>query len=348
MLPAISSFYAHVSAREGLHNPAYDVFAIWVMKQTDLGLNLTTKRTRKRGFLAQMERVVPRTTLVELVLPYALEGKKGLPPFAVEAMLRIHFIQQWFTLSDPAMEEALHDVPLFREFAGLGWDGRLPDESTILRFRHLLERHKLAEQILVVNDLLSGKGLWLKAGTVVDATLIVAPSSTKNKDGRRDPEMHHSKKGNEWYFGMKCHIGADADSGLVHTVRATAGNVSDVVEANSLLHRQEHVVFADAGYQGAAKRVDAKAGVNWRIALRPGQRRALDKGNPIDVLIDQVEKLKASVRAKVEHPFRVIKCQFGHVKVRYRGLKKNTAQLVTLFALSNLWMARGRLLAAQA
>ncbi len=319
------------------------------MKQTDLGVNLTTKRTRKREFLAQMERVVPWTALVELVMPYASEGKKGRPPFAVEAMLRIHFMQQWFTLSDPSMEEALHDVPLFREFAGLGWDSRLPDESTILRFRHLLERHKLAEQILVVvNDLLSSKGLLLKAGTVVDATLIAAPSSTKNKDGQRDPEMYQSKKGNEWFFGMKAHIGVDAHSGLVHTVRGTSGNVNDVVEANSLLHRQERVVFADAGYQGAAHRPDAGSGVNWRIALGPGKRRALDKGNEIDALVDQIEKLKASVRAKVEHPFRVIKRQFGHVKVRYRGLTKNTAQLITLFALSNLWMARGRLLAAQA
>ena len=319
------------------------------MKQTDLGLNLTTKRTRKREFLAQMERVVPWTALVELVMPYAPEGMKGRPPFAVEAMLRIHFMQQWFTLSDPAMEEALHDVPLFREFTGLGWDRRLPDESTILRFRHLLERHKIAEQILaVVNDLLISQGLLLKAGTVVDATLIAAPSSTKNKDGQRDPEMHQSKKGNQWYFGMKCHIGVDADSGLVHTVRGTSGNVNDVVEANSLLHRDESVVFADSGYQGAARRPDAKPGVDWRIALGPGRRRALDKGNQIDALIDQVEKLKASVRAKVEHPFRVIKRQFGHVKVRYRGLKKNTAQLITLFALSNLWMARGRLLAVRA
>ena len=319
------------------------------MKQTDLGLNLTTKRTRKREFLAQMERVVPWATLVELVAPYAPEGKKGRPPFAVETMLRIHFMQQWFTLSDPAMEEALHDVPLFREFASMGWDSRLPDESTILRFRHLLERHKLADQILaLVNDLLTGKGLLLKAGTVVDATLIAAPSSTKNKDGQRDPEMHQSKKGNQWFFGMKAHIGVDADSGLVHTVRGTAGNVNDVLEANSLLHGQESDVFADAGYQGAAKRPDARAGVNWRIAMRPGQRRVLDQADEIDALGDKIEKLKASVRAKVEHPFRVIKRQFGHTKVRYRGLKKNTAQLVTLFALSNLWMVRGKLMAAQA
>ncbi|HMM84658.1 IS5 family transposase [Azohydromonas sp.] len=316
------------------------------MKQADLGLNLTTKRTRKREFLAQMERVVPWAALVELVAPNAPEGKKGRPPFPVETMLRIHFMQQWFTLSDPAMEEALHDVPLFREFAGLGWDTRLPDESTILRFRHLLERHKLAEQILAtVNGVLLGKGLMLKAGTVVDATLIAAPSSTKNAGGERDPEMHQAKKGNQWYFGMKAHIGVDADSGLVHTVRGTAANVSDVVEGNSLLHGQETDVFADAGYQGAHKRADANDDVRWHVAMRPGKRRALDKSRVVDQLIDQVERIKASVRAKVEHPFRVVKRQFGHVKVRYRGLKKNTAQLVTLFALSNLWMVRRTLLA---
>ena len=190
------------------------------MMQADLGLNLTTKRTRKREFLAQMERVVPSAALVELMAPYAAQGQKGRPPFAVATMLRIHCMQQWFTLSDPAMEEALHDIALFREFAGLGWDSRLPDESTILRFRHLLERHKLAEQILsLVNDLLRGKGLMLKAGTVVDATLISAPSSTKNNSGERDPQMHQSKKGKQWFFGMKAHIGVDAESGLVHSVQ---------------------------------------------------------------------------------------------------------------------------------
>lgn len=317
---------------------------ITIMKQTDLGLNLSTKRTRKREFLAEMESVVPWAQLVELIAPYAPEGKKGRPPFALQTMLRIHFMQQWFTLSDPAMEEALHDMPLFREFAHLSWDSRLPDESTILRFRHLLERHKLAEQILAtVNDLLRYKGLMLKAGTVVDATLIAAPSSTKNATGERDPEMHQTKKGNQWYFGMKAHIGADAESGLVHTVRGTPANVNDVVEGNSLLHGEEAVVFADAGYQGAEKRPDAKADTNWHVAMKPGKRRALNKTSELGRLSEQIEKLKASVRAKVEHPFRVIKRQFGHVKVRYRGLKKNTAQLVTLFALSNLWMVRKKL-----
>ena len=315
------------------------------MKQADLGLSLTTKRTRKREFLAQMERVVPWAALVDLVAPHAPEGKKGRPPFPVQTMLRIHFMQQWFTLSDPAMEEALHDIALFREFAGLGWDSRLPDETTILRFRRLLEKHKLAEQMLAtVNELLSTKGLMLKTGTVVDATLIAAPSSTKNASGERDPEMHQAKKGNQWHFGMKAHIGVDAQSGMVHTVRGTSANVNDVVEANSLLHGQETDVHGDAGYQGAAKRPDAKPGVNWHIAMRPGKRKALDKIHPVPSVIDQIERLKASIRAKVEHPFRVIKRQFGHVKVRYRGLKKNTAQLTTLFALSNLWMARTKLL----
>ena len=315
------------------------------MQQTELGLNLSTKRTRKREFLAQMERVVPWTELEALIAPYAPQGLRGRPPFLVSTMLRIHFMQQWFTLSDPAMEEALHDVPLFREFAALNYETRLPDESTILRFRHLLEENKLAAQILqTVNELLQAKGLLLKAGTVVDATLIAAPSSTKNASGERDPEMHQTKKGNQWHFGMKAHIGVDADSGLVHTVRGTAANVNDVVEANSLLHGQESDAFGDAGYQGAAKRPDAGEGVAWHIAMRPGKRRALDKTRKVDALIDQLEALKASIRAKVEHPFRVIKRQFGHLKVRYRGLAKNTAQLTLLFALSNLWMVRRKLL----
>ena len=316
------------------------------MKQNSLGLPNSSRRTRKREFLEAMDRVVPWSELVSLIEPYAPEsGRRGQQPFAVEAMLRIHFMQQWFNLSDPAMEEALHDVPVFRDFAGLSnWADAMPSESSILRFRHLLERHKLAEQILAtVNGLLSAKGLLLKAGTVVDATLIAAPSSTKNRDGARDPDMHQSKKGQQWYFGMKAHIGVDAESGLVHTVQGTAGNVNDVVEANSLLHGEETVVFTDAGYQGADKRPDAKPGVTWHVAMRPGKRRALDTDNNLaDALLDQVERIKAGVRAKVEHPFRVIKRQFGHVKVRYRGLKKNTAQLKTLFALSNLWMVRNK------
>ena len=315
------------------------------MKQATLNINLNLKKTRKREFLEQMEQVVPWGDLVALIAPYYPEGKNGRPPFALQTMLRTHFMQQWFTLSDPAMEEAFFDTPLYREFAQLEEFERMPDESTILRFRHRLEKHKLAEKILLsVNELLSQRGLLLKTGTVVDATLIAAPTSTKNKDQARDPDMHSSKKGNQWYFGMKAHIGADAESGLVHTVRGTSGHVSDIAEGNTLLHGQETVAFGDAGYQGIEKRADAKAEVTWHIAMRPGKRKALDKDNTADAMIDKAEKLKAGIRAKVEHPFRVIKRQFGFVKVRYRGLKKNTAQLFTLFALSNLWMVRKKLM----
>ena len=275
---------------------------------SSLDLNLSTKKTRKQELLAQMDRVVPWAALVEVIAPYYPEGKNGRPPFALETMLRIHCMQQWFTLSDLAMEEAFFDTPIYREFAGLDAHGRMPDESTILRFRHRLEKHKLAEQILAtVNELLAAQGLLLKAGTAVDATLIAAPSSTKNKDKKRDPEMHSSQKGNEWHFGMKAHIGVDADSGLVHTVIGTSGNVADVVEGNSLLHGQETDGFGDAGYQGIDKRPDAKKDVTWHIAMRPGKRRALDKeNNPVDALIDQVEKIKASIRAtRVRHFDRV-------------------------------------------
>ena len=326
------------------------------MKQISLattGYELITKRTRKRIFLEEMNLVVPWTELVGLIQPHASPqptAKGGRPAFRVETMLRIHFLQQWFGLSDPAMEEALEDIPMYWQFAQLDPGmTRLPDESTILRFRHLLEANNLSLQIMAtINALLTQRGLMLKTGTVVDATLIAAPSSTKNKDRARDPEMHSSKKGEQMYFGMKAHIGADAESGLVHTVLGTSGNVHDVTQGNSLLHGQESVAFGDAGYQGIEKRVDANTNIKWHIAMRPGKRKALSKDNEADALTDKAEKLKAGIRAKVEHPFRVIKRLFGFVKVRYRGLKKNTAQLITLFALSNLWMVRGKLMGAGA
>jgi IS5 family transposase len=318
------------------------------MKQLGLGLNLSTKKTRKGKFLDEMERVVPWPALVQIVEPHCPRAKTGRPPFAVETMLRIHYLPQWFSLSDPAMEEALHDTPLFREFAKIDQGvARLPDETTILRFRHLLERHNLAPDMLrLVNDILGAKGLMLRTGTVVDATLIAAPSSTKNADGERDPEMHQAKKGNNWYFGMKAHIGVDAHSGLVHTVAGTAANVNDLNMAGALLHGDEEAAFGDAGYQGVHKRPEA-AGPTWHVAMRPGLRRQLNPFIEPDFVAERVEKMKASIRAKVEHPFRVLKRQFGFTKVRYRGLKKNTAQIVTLFALSNLWMARRQLMDAQ-
>ena len=324
------------------------------MKQMSLdttGFERKTKRTRKREFLDEMNLVVPWAELVSLIAPHSptRSAKGGRPPFAVETMLRIHFLQQWFNLSDPAMEEALYDTPMFREFAGLDMgEDRLPEESTVLRFRHLLEAHNLSLQILAtVNATLMAKGLLLKQGTVVDATLIAAPSSTKNQDGERDPEMHQTKKGNQWHFGMKAHAGVDADSGLVHSVATTAANAHDVTQAHALLHGEETDVFADSGYRGVEKREEIQAqhpDVNWHIAMMPGKRKMLDKETPMGAVLEKLEQAKASIRAKVEHPFRVIKRQFGFVKVKYRGLAKNTANLVTLFALSNLWMVRKRLL----
>ena len=237
---------------------------------------------------------------------------------------------------------------MYRQFAGLDAGlTQIPDESTILRFRHLLEAHELSAQLLAtINDMLTARGLMLKSGSAVDATLIAVRSSTKNESGERDPEMHQEKKGNQWHFGMKSQIGVNADSSLRHTVVGTAANVNDVTQVHALLHGEEAVVFADAGNQGGTKRAEA-TGVAWQIAMRPGKRRSLS-ATPWGTLAEQIEKAKASIRAKVEHPFRAIKHRFGHVKVRYRGLSKNTAQLVTLFALGNLWMARKTLMKERA
>ena len=322
------------------------------MKQMSLattGFELVTKRTRKREFLDEMNLVIPWSELLSLIAPHAPAGKTGRPPFATEVMLRIHLLQQFFGHSDPAMEEALHDIPLYQEFAHLDAGmTRLPDETTILRFRHMLEAHGLGQQILAtVNTKLIDRGLMLKTGTVVDATLIAAPCSTKNDKGERDPEMHQTKNGNQWHFGMKAHIGVDAESGLVHTVTTTAANAHDITQAHALLHGEEEMVFADSGYRGVEKREEIQEqhpDVDWQIAMTPGKRKALNKSKPSHALRDKLEKLKASIRAKVEHPFRVIKCQFGHRKARYRGLAKNTNQLLVMFALSNLWMVRKRML----
>jgi transposase, IS5 family len=308
------------------------------------GFELKAKRTRKREFLEEMERVVPWAELVGLIEPHAAKAglQGGRPAFAVPAMLRIHFMQQWFGHSDSAMEEALYDVPVLRDFARLdiGVD-RIPDESTILRFRHMLEANGIAQQIFaLVRDQLVAKGLLLKEGTIVDATLIAAAPSTKNRDKARDPQMHQSKKGNQWHFGMKAHIGVDDDSGLVHAVICTAGNVSDVCKANELLQGQETHACGDAGYQGADKREEARQDIKWDIAMKRGKRKALDKGTLLGGLIDQVETIKSQIRAKVEHVFRVVKCQFGYRKVRYKGLAKNEAQINTLMALANLYQAR--------
>ena len=322
------------------------------MTQSNFGFDPVHKKTRKEIFLEEMNRVVPWAALVGIIQPHARGAHQALggrPPFAVETMLRIHCLQLWWNLSDPAMEEELHERPLYREFAGLAGTPRIPDETTILRFRHVLEKHDLAAQVIAkINAGLAQQGLMLKTGTIVDATIIAAPNSTKNKDGQRDPQMHQTKKGNAWHFGMKAHIGVDAESGLVHTVIGTAANVNDVTQGAALLHGEEEMVFADAGYRGIDKRDEAKdLEVTWHVAMQPGKRRALNPKNRRDRLLEKIEKLKASVRAKVEHPFRVIKQQFGYTKARYRGLAKNTARLTMLFAMSNLWMVRKQLMGSQ-
>ncbi|EIY2610729.1 IS5 family transposase [Pseudomonas aeruginosa] len=303
------------------------------------------KQTRKELFLIEMDQVVPWKGLVALIDPHYPKGEGGRPAYPLMAMLRIHLMQNWFGYSDPAMEEALYETTILRQFAGLSLE-RIPDETTILNFRRLLEKHELAAGILaVINGYLGDRGLSLRQGTIVDATLINAPSSTKNKDGKRDPEMHQTKKGNQYYFGMKAHIGVDDESGLVHSVVGTAANVADVTQVDKLLHGEENMVGADAGYTGVEKRPEHEGReVIWQIAARRSTYKKLSKRSALYKAKRKIEKAKAQVRAKVEHPFRVIKRQFGYVKTRFRGLAKNTAQLVTLFALSNLWMVRRHLL----
>jgi len=301
------------------------------------------KQTRKELFLIEMDRVVPWKGLVALIEPHYPKGEGGRPAYPLMAMLRVHLMQNWFGYSDPAMEEALYETTILRQFAGLSLE-RIPDETTILNFRRLLEKHELAAGILaVINGYLGDRGLSLRQGTIVDATLINAPSSTKNKDGKRDPEMHQTKKGN--FFGAKAHIGVDDESGLVHSVVVTAANVADVTQVDKLLHGEENMVGADAGYTGVEKRPEHEGReVIWQIAARRSTYKKLDKRSALYKAKRKIEKAKAQVRAKVEHPFRVIKRQFGYTKVRFRGLAKNTSQMVTLFALSNLWMARRHLL----
>lgn len=304
------------------------------------------KQTRREIFLAEMEQVVPWKALLEVIEPVYPKAGRGRRPYRLETMLRIHLMQNWFGLSDPGMEEALYEIVPLRQFAQLPLTGALPDETTVLNFRRLLEKHALAARLFdEVNAHLTTKGLLLKRGTIVDATIVHAPSSTKNASKARDPEMHQTRKGNQWYFGMKAHIGVDGDSGLVHTVTTTAANAADVSQVEHLLHGREESVHGDAGYIGAEKRVKpSRRRRHWHIASKRGQVKAMVEGVRKRAT-QKLETLKAKYRARVEHPFRVVKCQFGYRKVRFKGLAKNTAQVVTLFALSNLWMARRKLLA---
>jgi len=318
------------------------------MKQTSFAqaeFAAKKKKTRRERFLAEMEQAVPWSRLLKALSPFYYpdsRGKRGRPPIPLKRMLRMYFVQQWYALADEALEDAIYDSQALRNFVGIDLAVEsVPDSTTLLKFRHLLEKQALTQVIFEqINGHLADRGMLMREGTIVDATIIAAPPSTKNKAKARDPEMHQTKKGNEWYFGMKAHIGTDADSGLVHSLTGTAANVADITETERLLHGEESDVFADAGYTGVAKRDELKdKNVTWHVAEKRGKLKKMEEG-PRKDLVTQFEKTKAQIRAKVEHPFHVIKNLFRHRKVRYRGLLKNTAQLFTLFALGNLILAR--------
>jgi IS5 family transposase len=321
------------------------------MKETTFaGLAYTHKKkqTRREKFLSEMDQVIPWTDLCALIEPHYPKPTKtrgGRVPLPLMTKLRICCLQQFYDLSDPGAEEALYDSEAMRRFAGieLGEDA-VPDESTILQFRRLLEKHNLTAAIFdTINRYLSERGLLLRQGTLVDATIIHAPSSTKNKRGKRDPEMSQTKKGNQWYFGMKAHIAVDGNSGLVHTVVGSTAKEADITQMDKLLHGQEQVVLGDAGYHKADRTLDSPAPECGPQIFTPYRN---SKHRPRTEEERELNRQLAGFRARVEHPFRVVKRQFGFTKVRYRGLAKNTARLHALFALSNLWMARRQLLAA--
>jgi transposase, IS5 family len=305
------------------------------------GFERYTKKTRRAQFLEEMEQVVPwreLTTLIEPVYPKAGNGRR---PVGLERMLRIYFLQQWFNLSDPAVEEALYDSPVMRQFAGIDLGSEpVPDETTVCKFRHLLEEHRLGGEILeTVNLYLQQRGVRISTGTIVDATIIHAPSSTKNQRQERDPEMHQTRKGNQWYYGMKAHVGVDSKTKMVHTVVATAAHVADSSVLPELLHGEETHVWGDQAYRGQADVIHE---------CSPHARDCTNKRYRYQARIDEVERAKnrtkSKVRSKVEHVFAVLKLKFGFVKVRYRGIEKNANRLFAAFALVNLFMARKRLL----
>jgi IS5 family transposase len=301
-----------------------------------LAWNGKGKVTRRERFLGEMDAVIPWSRLVRLIEPHYPKAGQGRQPLGLEKMLRIYFLQQWFNLSDPQAEDAIYDSESMRRFARveLG-DEVVPDESTILRFRHLLEQHGLTHAIFdAVADLLEERRLLLRSGTIVDATIIAAPSSTKNASATRDPEMKQTRKGRNWHFGMKLHIGADK-RGIVHTVRATAASVADITQLPDLLHGQEREVFGDQAYWKEADRKFLEAwGMRYRINRRPASKRPLSA------------RWRSRTRARGEHAFRIVKQLWGFVKVRYRGLAKNLARAQTMFALANLYQLRRELLPA--
>jgi transposase, IS5 family len=316
------------------------------MKQTtfaSLAWNGKGKITRRECFLAEMDAVIPWARLAGLIEPHYPKAGNGTQPMPLERMLRIYFMQNWFNLSDPAAEDSLYDSESMRRFAGIELaEDAVPDEATILRFRHLLEQHRLTEQIFAqVRSLLEGKRLLLKSGTIVDATIIAAPPSTKNAEGKRDPEMHQTKKGKDWHFGMKAHIGTDK-RGIVHSLTTTAANVHDGNQMHKLLHGDEREVFGDQAYWNQAHRQSALAqGIRYRINRRGSRSKPLTDYQRL------INRCRSAARARVEHAFHVVKHLWGFTKVRYRGLAKNTARLYTAFALANLYLLRRRLLSPQ-
>jgi IS5 family transposase len=298
------------------------------------------KITRREKFLARMEEVIPWARLLAVIKPHYPKGERGRPPIGLERMLRVYFLQQWYGLADEALEDALYDSQALQHFARIALSAEgVPDATTLLKFRRLLETHDLCKGLFTaINADLLARGLWLREGTLVDATLIAAPPSTKNKEKQRDPEMHQTKKGNQWYFGMKAHIGADRESKLVHTVVVTAAHVADITKTVELLHGEEKQVHADAGYTGVEKRAEIVAlerKIDWQIAGKRGAIKSMAEGAEKEA-VKAVEKAKAAVRAFVEHPFHIVKNLFRHRKVRYRGLAKNGHQLYTLFGLANV------------
>lgn len=308
-----------------------------------LSYDTKKKQTRREKFLLEMELVIPWGSLLAVIMPfYPKSGHRGRQPMPLPMMLRIYFLQQWFDLSDPGAEDALYEIESMRRFAGIELgEAPIPDETTILNFRRLLERHQLTAALMnTINDVLEAEGLLLKGGSMVDATIIHASPSTKNQSKQRDPDMHQAKKGNQYYFGMKIHVGADVDSGVVHTVSVTPANVADITELPNLLREEDRAVFGDAGYvNNQYKRAARGAGVYWGVALKARPKSRLGASQK------QRNRKHSSIRSRVEHIFRVIKCQFGYTKVRYKGLAKNAAQVFSLIGLTNLYLKRRELMA---
>jgi len=299
------------------------------------------KVTRREKFLNQMEELLPWKELERPIARYYSKSLRGRKPYPLSVMLRIHCMQLFYNLSDPAMEDTLYEVQSMRQFAGITID-TVPDETTILNFRHLLEEHNLGEKLFqTINKHLEKKGLSFKEGTIMDASIIAAPSSTRNQSGTRDPEMHQAKKGNQWHFGMKVHVGVDDTLGLIHSLKTTAANVHDLTPSHELLHGEEHRAFGDAGYVGIQNREEhRKRSVDWFINCRYSQRRQYPKSSPLY----QLEQVKSQIRSKVEHVFSRIKNQFGYNKVRYRGLHKNTNRLYLLAGFTNLLRVKQKLM----